>query len=159
LDYGRDAMGKHIRKYVTVSSETEAKKLLNEFEYNLCRNMVVPTSKMSLAEFLDHWMENYVKYNYEEATAFGYRNIPYKHMIPYLGGFELQKLQPAYIQQYYKHLMDEKGLSPNTVHKHHACIRKALDYGLKQQFVYRNVADAVSLPRKEKYQGRFYKHE
>lgn len=144
---------------MTASSEAEAKKLLSEFEYNQQRNMVVPTSKMSLAEFLDHWMENYVKYNCEETTAYGYRNILYKHMIPYLGSFELQKLQPAHIQQYYKQLMDEKGLSPNTVHKHHACIRKALDYGLKQQFVYRNVADAVSLPRKEKFQGKFYKHE
>jgi integrase len=52
--------------------------------------------------------------------------------------------------------MDEKSLSPNTVHKHHACIRKALDYGLKQQFVHRNVSDAVELPRKDKFTGQSY---
>lgn len=159
LDYGKDATGKRIRKYVTATSEAEAKKLLNEFEYNQQRNLVVATTKMTLREFLVHWVDNYVKYNCEETTAYGYRNILYNHIIPYLGNIELQKLQPVHIQQYYKHLMDEKSLSPNTVHKHHACIRKSLDYGLKQQFVYSNAADAVSLPRKAKYEGKFYRHE
>ncbi|WP_141333667.1 site-specific integrase, partial [Brevibacillus agri] len=100
-----------------------------------------------------------VKYNCEETTAYGYRNIINKHLTPFMGNVELQKLQPAHIQQYYKHLMDNTGLSPNTVHKHHATIRKALDYGLKQQLVYRNVADAVSLPRKKKFEGKSYTRE
>lgn len=55
--------------------------------------------------------------------------------------------------------MDTKKLSPNTVHKHHANIRKALDYALKHQFVYRNVADAVTLPKKRKFQGKAYNKE
>jgi integrase len=77
-------------------------------------------------------------------------------VIPYLGAIELQKLQPAFIQQYSKYLMDDKGLKPNTVHKHHASIRKALDYGLKQQFVHRNVCDAVTQPKKERFVGQSY---
>lgn len=159
FDFGRDSSGKRIRQYTTASSEEEARKLLNEFEYNRQRNLLVQTTKMTFAEFLEHWMENYVKYNCEETTAYAYKNIIYKHVIPYLGSFELQKLQPVHVQQYYKHLMDDKGLSPNTVHKHHACIRKSLDYGLKQQFVYRNVSDAVTLPKKERYTGQSYTKE
>lgn len=159
LDFGYDANGKRVRKYVTASTEEEAKKLLTEFEYNQQRNIIVQTSKMTLSEFLCHWMDNYVKYNCEETTAYGYTNIINKHVVPYLGNYELQKIQPMHIQQYYKFLMDEKGLSPNTVHKHHACIRKALDYGLKQQFVYRNVSDAVTLPKKHKFTGQSYTKE
>ncbi|EFU43404.1 integrase family protein [Paenibacillus vortex V453] len=64
-----------------------------------------------------------------------------------------------HVQNYYDYLMDKKGLSPNTVHKHHACIRKALDFGLKQQWVYRNVADAVELPKKERFEGKSYTKE
>lgn len=159
FDFGRDSTGKRIRQYATASSETEAKKLLNEFEYNQQRNLLVQTTKMSFGEFMEHWMDNYVKYNCEETTTYSYKNIIYKHVIPYLGSIELQKLQPAFIQQYYKHLMESKGLSPNTVHKHHACIRKSLDYGLKQQFVHRNVSDAVTLPKKEKFSGQSYTKE
>lgn len=154
FDFGRDSAGKRIRQYATASSETEAKKLLSEFEYNQQRNLLVQTTKMTFTEFLKHWMENYVKYNCEETTIYGYTNIIYKHIVPFLGNYELQKMQPAHIQQYYKYLLDLKNLSPNTVHKHHACIRKALDYGLKQQFVHRNVSDAVTLPKKERFVGQ-----
>jgi integrase len=50
--------------------------------------------------------------------------------------------------------LDEKHLSANTVRKHHANIRKVLDYALKQQYVHRNVADAVALPRKIDFEGK-----
>ncbi|CAM3699302.1 tyrosine recombinase XerC [Marinicrinis lubricantis] len=156
FELGTDSNGKRLRQYKTVSSEAEAKKLLSEFEYNQQRNLVVQSEKLTFSEFMGLWTDNYVKYNCEVTTAYGYNNIIYNHIVPYLGSIELQKLQPAHIQQYYNYLMDEKGLSPNTVHKHHACIRKALDYGLKQQYVYRNVADAVSLPKKKRFEGRSY---
>jgi len=104
-------------------------------------------------------MDTYVKYNCEVTTAYGYRNIINNHIKPYLGKLDLQKLQPMHIQQYYKHLLEEKKLSPNTVHKHHANLRKALDYALKQQLVHRNVADAVTLPKKKQFVGGYYTKE
>ncbi|GGA49262.1 site-specific integrase [Paenibacillus physcomitrellae] len=158
-ELGKDQNGKRQREYVYASTESEAKKLLAEFEYNQQRNLLVQTSEITVLEFFEHWLDNYVKYNCEKTTEYGYRNIIFKHIAPYLGHIPLQKLQPSHIQQYYKYLMDEKGLSPNTVHKHHANIRKALDYGLKQQFLYRNVADAVSLPRRRKFEGHSYTKE
>lgn len=155
FELGIDAKGKRLRKYATVSSEKDAKKLLTEFEYNQQRNLIVNSNKMTIKEFMEHWMDNYVSYNCEETTAYGYRNI-INHIVDQLAAIPLDKLQSLHIQQYYKHLMDEKGLSPNTVHKHHAILHKALDYALKQQFVYRNVAEATTLPRKIRYEGKSY---
>ncbi|WP_168118531.1 site-specific integrase [Paenibacillus sp. HB172176] len=152
-ELGRDANGKRKREYVIAKTEAEAKKILAEFEYNNQRNMHVEVTKMTVSEFFNHWMDNYVKYNCEETTIYGYRNI-IKKIDSFLGSIEVQKLQPSHIQQYYKHLQDEKNLSSNTVRKHHANIRKALDYALKQQIVYRNVADAVALPRKKEFEGK-----
>ncbi|MGG4416719.1 site-specific integrase, partial [Brevibacillus agri] len=60
MDYGI-INGERVRKNKNVSTEAEAKKLLNEFEYNQQRNLLVQNSKMTLAEFLEHWMDNYVK--------------------------------------------------------------------------------------------------
>lgn len=157
-ELGKDQNGKRLREYVYAPTEAEAKKILAEFEYNQLRNTLVETNHITVSDFLDLWMDNYVKYNCEETTAYGYRNIN-NHIKNFLGKIELQKLQPSHIQQYYKHLMDEKGLSPNTVHKHHANLRKALDYGLKQQYVSRNAADAVSLPKKIRFEGRSYTRE
>lgn len=160
FELGTDTLGKRQRKYVTVSSELEAKKTLNEFMYNQQRNLIVHSEDMRVTDFLNHWMENYVRYNCEETTVYGYRNIIYNHIVSNIGNIELQKLQPVHIQQYYRSLMEVKKLSPNTVHKHHDIIRKALDFAMKQQYVYRNVADAVSLPRKIRFEGQAYtKHQ
>ncbi|GEB33355.1 hypothetical protein BPA01_29350 [Brevibacillus parabrevis] len=151
--------GKRNRPTKHFDTYEEAEKFLIEFNYNKQRNMLVSPSRMTFAEFLVYWMDNYVKFNCEETTIYGYKNIINNHVIPYLGNVDLQDLQPAHIQKYYKHLLEEKGLSPNTVHKHHANIRKALDYATKQQLVYRNVALAVELPRRQKFEAKFYTQE
>lgn len=159
LELGTDENGKRLRKYVTVTKESEAKKIINEFEYNKQRNLLVKFSEMKIREFIEHWMDNYVKFNCEETTIYGYRNIINNHILPYLGEIKLQELHTMHIQQYYKQLMELKKLSSVTVHKHHAVLRKALDYALKHQLVYRNVADAVSLPKKERFKGKTYTKE
>lgn len=156
LELGKGGDGKRLREYKTFNTYEEAKKVLTEFEYNRQRNLLVNSDSIKVKEFLLHWMDNYVKYNCEITTINGYENIINNHVIPYLGNIELQKLQATDIQRYYKYLLDTKKLSPNTVHKHHANIRKALDYALKHQFIYRNVADAVTLPKKRKFQGKAY---
>ncbi|MEK4508248.1 site-specific integrase [Paenibacillus sp. FSL K6-2524] len=158
METGKDFSGKRKRTYVTATSEAEAKKVLAEFEYNQQRGMLVESSQMIFSEFLDHWMDNYVQYNCEETTVYGYKNI-LKHMKDHIGQVELQKLQSGHLQEYYKYLMETKKLSPNTVHKHHACAKKSLSYALKQQLVYRNVADGVSLPRRKRFEGQSYTKE
>ncbi len=148
--------GKRHRPSKTFDTKSEAEKALTEFNYNKQRNLLVDSNKMTLVEFIEYWMENYVKHKCEDTTKYGYSNIINKHIVPYFKEIELQELQPIHIQHYYKFLMDEKGLSPNTVIKHHACLRKCLDFGLKQQFVHRNVADAVELPKRKKFEGKSY---
>lgn len=148
--------GERDRRYKTYKTLEEAEKALTEFNYNKQRNLLVTSNKMTLAEFIEYWMENYVKHKCEETTKYGYNNIINKHIIPYFKELELQSLQPIHIQQYYNFLMNVKGLSANTVIKHHACLRKCLNFGLKQQFVHRNVADAVELPKKKRFEGKSY---
>ncbi|NOU53812.1 tyrosine-type recombinase/integrase [Brevibacillus borstelensis] len=158
LEYGT-VNGERDRRYKTVETLEEAEKILIEFKYNKQRNLLVQPNKMTVTDLLEYWMDSDVKRNCEETTIYGYKNIIYNHVIPYMGDVDLQKLQPAHIQQYYKHLMDEKGLSPNTVRKHHANIRKALDFALNQQLIFRNVADLVKVPRQEKFEGQYYTQE
>lgn len=122
MELGKDEKGKRLRKYVTVSTEAEAKKILNEFEYNYHQKFVVPSSR-NLSEFLDEWFEHYVMFNCEETTRYGYKNIIQNHLKPRLGSVLLQELQPIHIQNYYTYLQTVKKLSPNTVHKHHATLK------------------------------------
>ncbi len=159
FELGKDANGKRLRKFTTFKTEAEAKKALNEHVYNLQRNLLVKSTDVTLAEFLDIWMDQDVKRNCQETTIYGYKNVINKHLVPYMGSIKLQKLEPAMIQRYYGHLQDEKDLSPNTVQRHHDLLRRSLQFGLRQQYVYRNVADAVTLPKKRKFEGTPYTPE
>jgi integrase len=156
VELGRDVNGKRLRRYFTANSEAEAKKILTEQEYLLQQNSFLIPSDMTFGEFLNYWFDNYVKIKNEETTQAEYRRVLDKYIIPKLGNIQLQKLMPHHIQSYYKYLMEEVGLSPNTVYKHHANIRKALDYALKQKFVSTNVADAVELPKKVEFESNTY---
>lgn len=156
LEYGKDAEGNRIRKAITVKTSKEADAILTEHEHNMQNNNYVLPTSMTYAEFLTYWFDNYVKKNCEETTQIGYKHIVEKYLKPKLGIHKLQELQPIHIQKYYKYLMDEVGFSPNTVYRHHANIRKSLDFALKQQFVMRNVADAVELPKRKEFEGSYY---
>jgi integrase len=156
IDAGKDAEGNRIRQVQSFKTKPEAEKALVDMQYNINNNNFVKPDTMTFKDFLKHWFNNYVKNKCEVTTQQEYKRIIDKHVSPYLGDIQLQKLQPLHIQQYYQYLMREKKLSPNTVYRHHANIRKALDYGLKQQFVIRNVADAVELPSKKEFEGNYY---
>lgn len=70
-------------------------------------------------------------------------------------GIKLSKISTAEIQLYYNKLLDE-GLSPNTVKRHHANIRKALQEALIQGAINCNVADLTKLPMAKKYNASIY---
>lgn len=160
LELGKDENGKRLRDYFTFADQGEAERYLTDYKFKQQRNMVVQMNEMTVSEFMEHWLDNYVKYRCEETTIYGYNNIIRNHIIPYFGKMKLQELLTPHIQQYYnKHLMDEKGLSPNTVHKHHAVICSALKFATKQQLVYRNVALVADLPKIKRFTGKSYTRE
>lgn len=151
--------GKRHKPTKTFDTFDEANKALTAFQYNKQRNSLVTSNNMSVVDMLDYWMKHYVKKKCEATTKYGYNNIICKHINPYFKDLELSKLQPMHIQKYYDYLVEEKGLSPNTVYKHHACIRKALQFGLTHRLVHFNAASTVELPKKEQFEGKAYNSE
>lgn len=156
IECGKNAEGKRIRKYFTARTKAEAETILIEHKHKIITGDFVEPSKMTFAEFLKHWMDHYVYKNCEITTRSGYEMALNKHVIPFLGKIPLQKLSPLHIQEYYKHLMDEKGLSPNTVRRHHSSIHRALVYACEKQLVNKNAADRVTLPKREEFEGAYY---
>ena len=156
MEIGKTPDGKRLRKYTSVKTRKEAEQILAEHDHQVNIGTFVQPDHMLYADFLEHWMEHYVDKNCEATTKAGYEVVIRNYIAPYLGRIPLQKLAPIHIQSYYKHLMDERKLSPNTVYRHHANIRKSLDYALKKQLVIRNAADAVDLPKKKKFEGSYY---
>jgi len=111
---------------------------------------------LSLGEYLQHWLNDYVKTNCSTRTLDGYQSIVNRHLTPNLGHIPLTQLQPQHIQKYYAYALtdgriDGKGeLSPRTVLHIHRVLFQALKYAARQGLLIRNPAELVDPPRARK---------
>jgi integrase len=109
----------------------------------------------TLAEYLGRWLNERVKRRVRPSTFQSYSFIVNSHIIPHVGQVPLQKFTPQLLQGLLNQKQDE-GLATRTVRYIHSVLHSALNQALKWQLVDRNVADAVDLPRQEKFQVEPY---
>jgi len=158
VDVGEDHEGKRKQKRKGgFQSKPEAEKALTELLNQLDKGIYIETKKQTVSEYLDYWLEKYGEIKLAPRTYESYEMIINKHLKPILGRIPLEKLKPLHLQEYY--VMAQKsgrkdgkgeGLSPTTVLYHHRIIHRALNRAVRWGFIYRNVADAVDPPSKNK---------
>ena len=102
--------------------------------------------RTALGDWLELWMAAEIEPRRAETTVNGYRNIIRNHIRPALGAVCLSELTPELINGYYQWLSDEKGLSPNTVRKHHILLHTALQAAYRQGVLPANPAQRASPP-------------
>ena len=116
----------------------------------------VKPKRISLGEWLNEWLNGYVKTNCSPRTLDGYRSIVERHLIPNLGMIPLSQVQPQHIQPYYARALsdgrtDGKGaLSSRSVLHIHRVLFQALNYAVRQGLLIRNPAQLVDPPRAKK---------
>lgn len=71
---------------------------------------------------------------------------------------------PSHLQEYYSEKLsngklDGGGLSPQSVKHQHRLISKALKDAVKWQFIFRNIAEAVSPPKTKKVEMQTWDNE
>jgi integrase len=91
----------------------------------------VPASRLTLREFLtEEWLPT-IKGTLRPTTYESYKGLCADHVIPRLGSVQLQKLCAAQINGLYAHLLEggrirgTGGLSPSSVRRVHAALRRA----------------------------------
>ncbi len=159
FDYGVDRSGKRVRKYRTFDTKRDATRAFNEHKVKMDKGTQVMPSEYTFAQWLDYWYDNIIVPQIEQTTAYGYRGMIENYLKPQLGEIRLQKLSARDIQQYYTWLMDEKGLSPNTVIKHHNLLTNTLNAAERQEYITKNPMRAVSPPKKRQREAKFYTPE
>lgn len=114
---------------------------------------------LEFTKFLLSWIEMR-KNSLEITTYYNYKNTIERRVIPYFNRnfphLKLRALKPLMIQDYYTYLMNDRGLSGTTVTRHHAVIRKALQYAFKVDLIDRNPADKVEKPKTNNYVADYY---
>ena len=156
MDYGLDEDGKRVKAYHTFPTLTLARKALREFQAERERFRQVRPRSLSQDQWLDYWMDEIIRPTRAETTVYGYRKIIENHLSPALGDIPVQKLSPHDIQRYYTALMREKGLSANTVRRHHDMLSSSLRMAVKQEILQRAPTEQVEPPRPVPYEAKFY---
>lgn len=111
---------------------------------------------VTLERWLELWMEQDIAPCRADTTVSGYQNIIRNHIVPALGRVRLADLSPELINGYYQWLSAEKGLSPNTVRKHHVLLHTALKSAFRQGVIPANPIQRATPPRPVEAQAVYY---
>ena len=144
-------------KKETDDNETEARIQLKEFQkkwnkYYFKEKREENSQDILFTDYLESWLLS-IKPNVEPYTYRNYKFIIERKVIPYFKNKNLllKDVKAYHLQEFYSHCLNEELLSPNTVIRYHANIRKSFQTALKQGLVISNQADLVDKPRKKRY--------
>lgn len=127
-------------------AETALRKAITEYENS---GKIVAPSKMSMADYLDYWLANYVPLNYKQNTITSIKSQINKHIKPVLGNYALKSLTPAVLQEFTNNKLKE-GVSYDNLSIINGRIKKALDYAVFPcEYIKSNPMQYIEIPKKD----------
>ena len=114
-------------------------------------------SNMTLGEWLDKWLDNYMALTIRESTMDSYKTMTKHYIKPYLGGEKIGSITTADIQQLYNWLREngrvnehyEKGnaLSDSMVRSIHMMLHQAIDAAVRERLIVKNPTEGTVIPK------------
>ena len=108
-------------------------------------------SKITVSQWMNNWCDTYCENRLKPLTVASYRGIISGHIVPAIGGLQLQQVRGIVIQGLYNDLT-AKGLSAKTVKNIAAILSKSLSVAVKQGIIAANPCDAAELPKMEHHE-------
>ena len=154
----RDKSGKRVQKWFNLNMPVKGNKrraevALTELLVQYQGYEAIEPMMLLLSQHIAQWLEAN-RPNIAVTTYDQYCNILNNHIRPYfdLRGITVSKLTAGDLEDYYAFKI-AGGLSPNSVIKHHAVIRTALQWAVKHRYIRENVADFAEKPSHVRYHG------
>lgn len=151
ITVGYDQNGKRRRKTVYGKTKKEVTEQLTRLQSQKLDGLLTPTSRITVGEFLDRWVNDAAALSVRPSTLHSYKLNIEKHIKPRIGGVQLSKLTPLQVQSVYGQ-MSAAGLSPRMQEYVHSILHRAFVVGIKWGLLVRNVCQSVerpSVPRRE----------
>ena len=152
----RNQDGKRVQKWIPINlsirgNKRKAEAILQELLVQYQGIEAIEPINTLLSQHVANWIE-YDRPHITVTTYNQYCNILNLHIAPYFNprGITVGKVTPGDLEDYYRFKVAE-GLNPNTVIKHHAIIRSALQWALKHQYIRYNPADLATRPSRVQY--------
>lgn len=118
-------------------------------EYHNGGQMFTP-SEMVLSDYMEEWLNKYVRVNLRNKTQESYSGIIKNHINPALGHYKLNNLNPGKIQDFLNDLK-ERGYSRRHIINIHSTLSNALKYAIQPlAYIKTNPAQYVRIPTVER---------
>ena len=133
-------------------TKRDAQAALNDVLHNVGKGTFVATDRISVAEYLDEWVNSLPARGLRPRTVASYRDMLRLHVLPSLGAGRLQAVTAVDLDRLYCRLLADghrysgAGLSARSVRYVHTIVRKALADAVRKGLIVRNVADLASPP-------------
>ncbi|HHW42537.1 MAG TPA: site-specific integrase [Desulfotomaculum sp.] len=151
------ATGKPKRLTKYFKTRKEAQDWLAKVAHEKATGIFVEPHRVTVGEWLDRWLEVYVRPSVRDTTYQNYETYIRVHIMPVLGDKPIQKLMPGDLQAFYNAKLEggradgkEGGLSTRAVRYLHFLLSAALKQAVKEGLVSRNVAEATTPPKQGK---------
>ena len=127
-------------------TKKEAQEFLTDTMAAIRGGVFSEPTKVTLGEFLiQRWLPAR-KLSLRPSTWSSYEVAINRHVLPHLGGVQIQQLSPDRLDRFYADL-SATGLAPKTVRNIHVMLHKALHDAMRKNLVPRNAAQAADPPR------------
>lgn len=158
--------GKRKQKWISTGlpvkgNKKQAEQMLLEarMDYTKTQNLNDKSKGVYFEAVMLRWLKGR-KFNVSKTTYDGYMYNVNNGILPYFRQYDplISELKPSHLEAYYNAML-ERGLSPNTVWRHHANIRMALDEAVYNELIASNPAERARVPKKETFMVSPYSQE
>ncbi len=154
---GHKNNGEPIYKYVLAKTQAElVQKLHDKIEMYRDANLSEDCN-MTLSEWLDRWLYEYVAITIKPSTLNGYEMMVKNQIKPYLGNRPLSALTTNEIQKFYNTIKRQgrvhtdrthgKELADSMVRKIHLILHESLDMAVQQRLIVSNPTNGTTIPK------------
>lgn len=164
---GRDGNGKQKRESITWYADTSEQTTkrqrerayqlaADKFEEDVKSGKYTRAANITLAQYLNEWLETYVKRELSTASHSACKSWIDRVIIPELGNIKLKSLKKVDLKEMYRKMEDGEltgnptKYSSNTIRRVHQIISSALSVAVDDEILERNVCLGMKLTKKDK---------
>ena len=157
ITVGHKADGKSIYKNVLAKTQSELMLKLNALKETYAGVELSENSRMTLGEWLDKWLTEYVTFTVRESTLESYRDLAKNQIKRFIGDKQLSALKTVDIQKLYNTVKTEgrvrehptlgHTLSDSVVRKVHMLLHQALDAAVREHLIPNNPTNGTTIPK------------
>lgn len=128
-------------------TKADARKKRDELKRQLENGIDLEASKSTLGEFADKWLSNRIESGeLSENTIDRYSPI-IEQIKSYLGAVVVSDVTPLMVDDFYRALKADRGLSNTSMRKVHVVLRQVLEQACNYDMILRNPCDRIKAPK------------